>query len=50
MKKQITKAGCTALIILIDIQLRNKQLGRCARKGLEDDRAELKNILERYSR
>lgn len=49
MKKLITKAGCTALILLIDLQLKNKELGRCARKGLEDDRTELKQILKRYS-
>lgn len=50
MKKVITKAGCNTMIMLINLQLRNKHLAPWARKELEDDRAEFEKILKGYRR
>jgi hypothetical protein len=40
MKRTIIKAGLNAMVFAINLQLRNKQLPKWARKELEDDRAE----------
>jgi hypothetical protein len=50
MKRTIVKAGLNALVLAIDLQLKNKHLSNWARKELEDAKADLEQALARQRR
>jgi hypothetical protein len=50
MKRMLAKVVLNTLILAINLQLKNKELSKLARKELENDKADLKRILAEQRR